>query len=418
MKYYIDRCTRDEVVGWAFGDTGAARIDTFIDDYKVDLRTTKLVRHDVGDAYPQMPHSATSGFRIHLPDTPLSKTKLMSSLRLVISADGRDDSVEFQLPSTATVEASRLAFWQAHRSPFPPVVMAAIEGISDIKWRELKEWTADDIAHAIEILLFLLKAGSRKTPNLFSYFSLLSRLARSFEFIGANFPVATASDGKDETGAASSPQEHFVIAHHLMTLRSQGVMGDLLEFGCFKGFSTSCLSFACKIIGAKMHVFDSFAGLPPSKSKYYSAGDFAGSFDEVLRNVSNFGAPEAITFHRGFFSETVTTAALEDIACIWMDVDLESSAQDMLVLLPRLDPKGCVFTHESAPEHFNADGVIVAKRHPDTVLPPIRDAFAADKRRPRGRYLVGATGVVWDQRKSVPVPVPEMLKLYDAVLKA
>jgi hypothetical protein len=295
--------------------------------------------------------------------------------------------------------------------------MAAIEGTSDIKWRELKEWTADDIANAIEILLFLFKAGSRKTPNLFSYFSLLSRLVRSFEFIDANFPISTASDGKDEIGAASSPREHFVIAHHLMTLRSQGVMGDLLEFGCFKGFSTSCLSFACKILGMKMHVFDSFAGLPPSKSKYYSAGDFAGSFDEVFRNVNNFGSPEAIVFHKGFFSETVGTAELGDIACIWMDVDLESSAQDMLVLLPRLDPKGCVFTHESAPEHFDPDGLIVAKHHPDIVLAPIRDAFAADKRSPRGRYLVGATGVVWDRTKSIPVPVPQVLKLYEAVLK-
>jgi hypothetical protein len=118
MKYYIDRCTRDEVAGWAFGDTRSARIDTFIDDRKVDLRTTRVVRHDVGDAYPQIPHSTTSGFRIHLPDTPLSKTKRMSSLRLVISADGHDDSVEFQLPSAATVEASRLIFWQTNRSPF------------------------------------------------------------------------------------------------------------------------------------------------------------------------------------------------------------------------------------------------------------------------------------------------------------
>jgi hypothetical protein len=99
-----------------------------------------------------------------------------------------------------------------------------------------------------------------------------------------------------------------------------------------------------------------------------------------------------------------------------MDVDLESSARDAMSILPRLDSKGCVFSHECCGEHFDDRANIIAERGPDFVLPPIADAFTADGRCPKGRYLAGHTGAIWDEARSIPPPAPAMLRLYDAIL--
>ena len=66
---------------------------------------------------------------------------------------------------------------------------------------------------------------------------------------------------------ASSAPEMLSIAHYLYVLKSRGMWGRFAEFG-FKGFSMSMLSAACFQLGMAMDVFDSFAGLPPSDSKY------------------------------------------------------------------------------------------------------------------------------------------------------
>jgi hypothetical protein len=72
----------------------------------------------------------------------------------------------------------------------------------------------------------------------------------------------------------------------------------------------------------------------------------------------------------------------------------------------------------SWPEHFDDRGnnIIIARRGPDLVLPPIAEAFIAENRRPTGRYLVGHIGAIWDEARSIPPPAPAMLRLYDAML--
>jgi hypothetical protein len=73
----------------------------------------------------------------------------------------------------------------------------------------------------------------------------------------------------------------------------------------FQGVSTALLSQACHQLGITLHCLDSFAGLPPSDSVYYQAGDFAGSLEEVSGNIKRFGRRECVEFHPGFFSDTL-----------------------------------------------------------------------------------------------------------------
>jgi O-methyltransferase len=415
MQFWIDSHTRDGITGWAFGKAGLAEIDVSVNGIPLDVTLIRQERSDVGRAHPQYPHSGQSGFTVQLPASRLDARVPRSNVRVRMTSGRDSQEVSFSLPSATSAAAASLSRWTEKPSPFPPGVMAAIEAASDRPWDNIAAWTDASIGEAVDILLFLSKTGSRQGSELFPYLSYLNRIAHAFDFTARNFLYTSASGGKDMQAVASTPQEHFLIAHHLYTLKSHGVAGDLVEFGCFKGFSTSCLSFACQLLGIRMQVFDSFEGLPPSDSAYYEAGEFAGSLVEVERNVGNFGAPEVVSYHKGFFADSLPHVDLGPVACMWMDVDLEVSARDAMQALGRLDPRSCLFSHECAPQFFDDDSGIKSVASPDYVLSEIRDAFIRDNRQPLGRFLAGNTGVVWDSARSIPAPGPSILKLYDAL---
>lgn len=168
------------------------------------------------------------------------------------------------------------------------------------------------------------------------------------------------------------------------------------------------LSYACALMGVRMHIFDSFAGLPPSESSYYKAGDFRGALDEVRRNVSQFGDLGCVEFHEGYFSDSVPR--LHDVvgrlATLWMDVDLYDSARDVLAMLDRLDARGAVFSHDCVAP---ADLTAPRPRSPDDVLTAIVEAYAGAAVVPAGRHLFGTTSVFWSSASGVPVLDPAAL---------
>jgi len=122
----------------------------------------------------------------------------------------------------------------------------------------------------------------------------------------------------------------------------------------------------------------------------------------VQQNIAEFGAPGAVTFHPGFFSESVPQWNAQPVMCLWMDVDLEKSAVDALRVFPELDRRGTLFSHECKPEHF-AESTPVPHRGADDVVGPICDAFAASGRKVVGRFLSGNTGGFWDADEGIPV---------------
>jgi hypothetical protein len=235
------------------------------------------------------------------------------------------------------------------------------------------------------------------------YLLYLHQMATRFELISRRFPPVNTRitpGSKDMACVASSVDEMLAISNHLYVLRSHGLGGAFTEFGCFKGFSSSCLSHACAALGLEHHIFDSFRGLPPSGSGYYAGGDFAGSLEEVQNNITAFGDIRCVKFFPGYFSDSLPHYQGTPLA-IWMDVDLRSSAEDVMQILPRLARNSLVFTHECRPENF-ADGRVVSSNTEDDVLPPILKAFAEDGRMATGTYLTGYTGAVWDRRDGIP----------------
>src|SRR5262249_48807365 len=148
----------------------------------------------------------------------------------------------------------------------------------------------------IDVLAYLVARGPRPLPGVHRYLGYLRGVFDSACFADKYFPRANArSTGeKDKTSVLTGPTELTAIAHHLFVLADAGIPGVVLEFGCYKGYSTSVLSTACHLLGRELQVFDSFRGLPKTNSSYYRPGEFAGDLEEVKRNVAEFGRPEVV----------------------------------------------------------------------------------------------------------------------------
>jgi hypothetical protein len=200
---------------------------------------------------------------------------------------------------------------------------------------------------------------------------------------------------KDRHSFATSAEEMLAISNQLFILNSHGVNGSVLECGCFKGYSSCCLSLACRRLGYPFLIADSFAGLPPDDddvgtNKYYQVGDFAGSQQEVEQNLRTFGDIASVEFLEGWYSDTLRGWD-RPLALLWMDVDLVSSTKDLLEpCLPHLDPRGLIFSHEFLADLVR-DGKIVAPNGPAGAIAPIIQKEDADY---RAAFVWDCLGVV------------------------
>jgi O-methyltransferase len=140
--------------------------------------------------------------------------------------------------------------------------------------------------------------------------------------------------------------------------------GDLVECGCFNGTSTAKLSILAKLIGRRLHVYDSFEGLPGEEGGFvkeyhtrrsasrigWRAGDYAAGLERLRRNIERLGEIEVCSFYKGWFNETLTDANLpSEISLAFVDVDMPGSARECITAIwPRLANKGVYFSHDVA----------------------------------------------------------------------
>ena len=413
IRFGVDDLNTDRVAGWAFAPDHDLAVDVVVAGTSVGVVTPHGYRPDVALSL-DAPAAARAGFEFRFePQHFAHVTTPDAEVELRLRADDASVTTAPQavpVLAPATGEAPSLA-------PLPPAVVELLRryrpAIYDGAWSdEAAERVAGDIRS-------ILRRGPRAVPALHAHLALLGQLWIRAAFVESYFPRENAGadvEAKDRSAVQNSAVEVFAIAAHFAAVVAHGVPGPLLEFGSFKGFSTAVLSDACHQLGRPMHVFDSFAGLPDSASDYYRPGEFAGSRAEVEANVATYGRPAPVRYHEGFFADTLPTVTLPQVGQLWMDVDLESSARDVMTVLPRLDPRAAVFSHECPPSAFTADG-ITSDRSPDAVIPPILDAFAASGRRVAGRHIDGHTGAFWDADAGIPVlPTPALLELRDLAL--
>ena len=402
----IDGATHRRVTGWAHAP-GKVAVEAWIDGERVATCTPSLPRLDVAASLPGRKGAPDSGFLLELPAD-------------AIRADGLAEIHILARPSTPFVPPTLLGKLHAVgpdllarldrspevalRSPFPADVTAVVQSLDPDACADLQT-DAGQRRFVGRLARLFATPGINAHPALAGYARYLSATHAHCQFVARHFPAFNPT--ADEKAAdfhckPNSVHELFPIIHHLYVLRSHGVAGDFAEFGCFKGYSSSMLSFACQQLGLPMHIFDSFAGLPPAEGSGYQAGQYAGSLDEVRGNIARFGALDAVRFHPGFFSHSLQQWRPEQLCCLWMDVDLESSARDLLVVADRVDPRGAIFSHECEAGIFAGEPLASAPRL-DNPVAPLLAAFDGLGRPLTGHYVAGYTGAFWSAGQGLPV---------------
>jgi len=238
--------------------------------------------------------------------------------------------------------------------------------------KDVAEVAPSHLNNAQAIYEWLNDKVSLELKPVKKYLFYLHHLHGIFIEIEKYFPqINPGRDGRHDTqNVASSPYEHLAISNQLYIAKSHDLKGVFLECGCFKGFSTSCLSHACEYLNIPMVIADSFEGLPDIQGETdpdhsYHQGDFSGGLDEVKENIGIYGGRPEIKFLKGWFCDTLKNWD-QDILSLWMDVDLIASAQDVLSQCASSVVKGgSIFSHE-----IEAGSVVNEKIVPNAQMSP------------------------------------------------
>lgn len=148
----------------------------------------------------------------------------------------------------------------------------------------------------------------------------------------------------------SLPEAYSIFAAVKQTAK---VPGDIAEVGVYQGGSSKLI---CEAKGARhLHLFDTFAGLPPRKDvdlPHFTEGNYACSLDSVRRYLASYSG---ITFYEGLFPKTATpVGSHHTFSFVHLDVDLYESTRNCLEFFyPRLSPGGMLISHD----YYAAKGV-------------------------------------------------------------
>lgn len=402
ISHTVDRLTHRKIEGWAIDPLARPiEVEVFADGNLLTRATVDKARPDVAAALPDDPNSLHSGFEASFDLQPGHH-----KVDVFLVAGTQRDLILTKTLHGIDVKAVD-AVNEYHGLMNRPFPSSAIRAVDILLRTDIGDLTTE--ASQMELadkLIWLSKTEEISLlPAVIKYFRYLRETWAHCQFADRYFPQRDAKRSeldKDASCKQSTSAEMMAIIHQLYLLREEGVRGAYAEFGCFKGFSTSKLSFACSWLKIPMLVFDSFEGLPATDGNFYQRGDFAGSLEEVSGNVRQFGSPECVTYHKGIFAESLGRVEVPPLIGLFMDVDLKSSAQDLMKALDKVDPRGMIFSHECAPGHFD-DGHVRRGNGGGDVVSPIVDSFAARGVPLRGRYVDGNTGAFWADQTAVPI---------------
>ena len=138
------------------------------------------------------------------------------------------------------------------------------------------------------------------------------------------------------------------------TVLADGIEGDLIEAGCWRGGSAIMMRGVLRAYGDHRPIVfaaDSFEGLPkPDPERFpadaddtgYEADELGVPVDEVRRNFARYRlGDDQVRFLEGWFNETLPTVVDRRWAVVRLDGDLYESTMDGLTnLYPQLSPGG------------------------------------------------------------------------------
>jgi len=141
------------------------------------------------------------------------------------------------------------------------------------------------------------------------------------------------------------PDELRVLLRVLASVLDQNITGDLVELGCYEG--TAAL-FMQRMLneyrsGKALHVYDSFAGLPPKVAQdssgvgeQFREGELLASKSNLIKNFKHAGL-KVPAIHKGWFNDLSPDDLPDKISYAFLDGDFYDSILDSLKLIwPKL----------------------------------------------------------------------------------
>jgi len=138
------------------------------------------------------------------------------------------------------------------------------------------------------------------------------------------------------------------------------IPGDFIETGVWKGGSTIFMRGILKAYGItnrRIWVADSFEGLPPPNIEnypddkddiHYTIDSLKISLEQVQENFKAYGLlDEQVVFLKGWFSDTLPKAHVEELGILRLDGDMYESTMDAIVnLYPKLSKGGYIIVDD------------------------------------------------------------------------
>lgn len=149
------------------------------------------------------------------------------------------------------------------------------------------------------------------------------------------------------------------------TVLREGIPGDLIETGVFRGGATILMRGVLQAYGVTdrlVWVADSFEGLPPvteadhalDKADPHDHFEFLKvSLETVQANFAKYGLlDDQVRFLKGWFKDTLPSAPITQLSILRLDGDMYASTMDAIrVLYPKLAPGGfCIVDDYGAVE--------------------------------------------------------------------
>ncbi len=151
--------------------------------------------------------------------------------------------------------------------------------------------------------------------------------------------------------------ELSVVWRELEKVLTAGVLGDIVEFGCYAGttslFIRRLLDEKGESVKRSFHAYDSFEGLPEKTSQdqsaagdQFKAGELAIGKKEFLHQFRTANLQPPVV-HKGWFGQLSTDDVPEQIAFAFLDGDFYDSIMDSLKLVwPRMSRGGAVLVDD------------------------------------------------------------------------
>lgn len=146
-------------------------------------------------------------------------------------------------------------------------------------------------------------------------------------------------------------EELAVVLRELDKVLAAGLEGAVVEFGCYQGTASLFLRRLLNLHSdhRELHVYDSFAGLPPKSIQdasgagtQFKAGELNVSKKQLIKEFKKAGL-EFPKIHKGWFSELTDRDVPSSVAFAFLDGDFYDSIMDSLALVwPRLVSGGIV----------------------------------------------------------------------------